>query len=109
MVSMVDGQALKEYCDDSEQVEGNEVVRYIEAVSGKEFSVKVDVNKDFNAKGDVLSVDVYADGMYVTGRNLHIDVHPEHTWTALGFETPTEISHFRFDEFETGWSSRLLS
>jgi hypothetical protein len=66
----VDGKALEEYINDDAKIKGlytkMTVVRYIEAQSGKYFTVDLEVSKDFKP-GTSLSFRLYVDGRWING------------------------------------------
>lgn len=73
----VDGQALEEYDDDEFEAESGEigehqasrtVAKYIESCTGKEFSIKIMVNKAYKFDSPNISFELYIDGLYVRSK-----------------------------------------
>lgn len=63
----VDKVPLTEYPDD-EQEGGHTTSRYVEAVSGREFTIKLEVTEAAVFVSDRIAFDVYIDGVFCTGR-----------------------------------------
>ncbi|KAG9551951.1 hypothetical protein KCU71_g14152, partial [Aureobasidium melanogenum] len=63
---VVDGKDLHEYQDSDTANKEDTVTKYIEAVDGASFAVKIKVIKDFKFKGDLLCVQVHIDGTLVS-------------------------------------------
>lgn len=67
---MVDGVPANEYDDDEETAASTEeITKYVEAVSGANFEIKVLVGPGYTfAEEDAVSCSVYVDGEYGAGR-----------------------------------------
>ncbi|KAG9736997.1 hypothetical protein KCU73_g10112, partial [Aureobasidium melanogenum] len=63
---VVDGRDLHEYQDSDTANKEDTVTKYIEAVDGANFAVKIKVTKDFEFKGDFLCTQVRIDGTLVS-------------------------------------------
>lgn len=101
----VEGQSLREYIDRFEKtVQGVEMC-YIEALSGKNFTVSVSVASDAKLEGDSISVDILTDGwkadggvVFKPGAGRRANV-----WTSTGYRVDdNETRKFRFAAVETG-------
>ena len=62
----VNGQALTEHTDKDLDNDERTITRYIEAISGEEFEIRVELDEEFKFKGNCLSWDVFADGQLLT-------------------------------------------
>ena len=99
---IVKGTALKEYEDDELDEDERTVTRYIEAVSGQEFAVRIKRLPNCEFKGDCISFTITADGQDVDfpllsktkGRHTHLSEGKEE---AGGYERK-----YRFADLETG-------
>lgn len=67
----VNGEALKEYTDSTLQEEERTVTRYIEAVSGREFSVSLKAKKGTHFQGTCLACSLSVDGHWIQTPLLH--------------------------------------
>lgn len=63
---LVGGQALQEYEDDDmEQDDPKLAVKYIEATSGANFTIRVSIPRSFKITSDAISLEVHLDGICV--------------------------------------------
>ncbi len=75
----VDGKALKEYQDhDFEEESERTSTRYIEAASGQNFSIVIELLPKFHFRGDSVSFEIHTDGKYTScsvfrkGTTMHV-------------------------------------
>lgn len=85
----VDGQPLREYVDRTEDPVDGIAVSYIEAMSGKNFTVTVAVSDDAVLDGDSVSVDIPTDGWRADGFVVFKPSVGEwpNAWTSSGIRT----------------------
>lgn len=76
VIVQVDGQALHEYDDEHmeeslrhepKHLRAKASSKYIEAITGQEFAIEVELTKDFEAMPHGLVFDLHADGRYIDG------------------------------------------
>lgn len=109
----VDEVALKEYEDEDEDNPEKTHIRYVEAVSGKEFKIIVKLEKGFRLQGDSFSCNIYADGRWASTKVLEplqsdgVSTKARQT-VILGFNDFRQITKFRFADLETGNSMQLI-
>lgn len=102
---VVDGEDLHEYQDTDMEDEENTVTKYVEAVTGANFAIKIMVPKKFGFEGTCLSFHVLVDGAEAE----HPLIQPRHVRRAPKVRSVegarvsnTHIRKFRFTELETG-------
>ena len=61
----VDGRNLQEYNDDVEIPQDNVVTRYVQAVSGAEFTINIQTPAGHQSIQGALRFDMYAEGVYI--------------------------------------------
>ncbi|KAL2032885.1 hypothetical protein VTO58DRAFT_106057 [Aureobasidium pullulans] len=101
---VVDGEDLHEYQDADMEDEENTVTKYVEAVTGANFTIKIMVPKKFGFEGTCLSFHVLVDGAEAE----HPLIQPRHVRRAPKVRSVegarvsnTHIRKFRFTELET--------
>lgn len=95
----VDGNPLKEYEDRDEEEPEKTITRYVEAQSGKKFSIRVKCSKECKFKGDSITFRFYADG---TNADAIVLEKTSPDYVCQGFESHGRTSKFRFSTLETG-------
>lgn len=61
----VDGAALEEYVDEDDERQVDSVTKYVEAISGAEFTIDVELLKPW--PGSSILLDFYIDGKFMRG------------------------------------------
>ena len=114
---IIDGNALTEYDDedtlDESSEHTSEVSKYIEAVSGAEFSIGLTVPKSYNFRGDALSFKTSLDGVYVEStfcreaklKNLREDWHKTVAGSEVKNGTQWYLRPFKFGDIKIGETS----
>ena len=114
---IIGGKALTEY-DDEDTGDGgsdhtSEVSKYIEAVSGAEFSISITVPKSYKFKANALSFRLILDGVWVKSRfcreatlkNLRTDWHTTTAGSNVKNDEGWYLRPFRFDDIKIGETS----
>lgn len=105
----VDGQPLKEFTDQGLEEEPRTITRYVEAVSGKRFILKVEVKNHAKFHGNSYRASVEVDGHSVDRRVIH---KPKKSGTPIvktinGFQVSgTEVKEFMFSGLDLGKCSQ---
>ncbi|KAK1057011.1 hypothetical protein LTR74_014470 [Friedmanniomyces endolithicus] len=100
----VAGQALIEHQDSDEEEQDRTVTRYIEAVSGQVFAVRLTAQKGFKSRGDGLSFYIHVDGT----ENVDTAVYRKAlcklsgmAYTSQGRQEASEVKRYCFATLET--------
>lgn len=104
----VGGNDLKEYRDEDLEEEEGTTTRYIEAVSGQQFAIRMKVPRRFQFVADTLRFRTYIDGNYIGGVNVYAADcrHGPHTITRTRCHVSArEARKLEFSGLETGKSS----
>ncbi|GAB7364864.1 hypothetical protein MBLNU230_g5656t1 [Neophaeotheca triangularis] len=108
----VDGQPLKEFTDQELEEEPRTITRYVEAVSGKRFILKVEVNKHAKFHGNNYRVSVEVDGHSAQQRLIN---KPKKSGTPImasieGFlVSGTEVKEFMFSGLDLACDGKVLN
>ncbi|KAK0247167.1 hypothetical protein LTS09_017689 [Friedmanniomyces endolithicus] len=95
----VAGQALTEHEDHDEEQQDRTAIRYIEAVSGQIFEVRIAAQKGFRSGGDVLSFQVHVDGSKVVDEPLLRNsdcISGDHVIASAGSQSSASVRRYRF-------------
>lgn len=98
-------QDLKEYEDAEGEVAGqdgrnNAAVRYVEAVSGANFSVEFRTDRRFTYRNADLEMSVYLDGVFAEGQVYYArPTHGGHNDKTVSGRADTENGQFLFRRF----------
>ena len=118
---IIDGKALTEYDDEDTRDENSdptsEVSKYIEAVSGAEFSISTTVPKSYNFVGNAIAFQLRLDGVWVAGQLLRKAVleNMRKDWHMIiaGSEAKNGegwyLRPFKFDDIKIGETSLHIS
>lgn len=106
----VNDKKLKEYKEaDFEETEGD-VVRYVEALSNQDFSIKVKVRRGFKIKeGDSITCVFFVDGQWASAKFFTSEkAQAGYTIECAGFLEADTLKKFRFNKLETGQHCRYM-
>jgi hypothetical protein len=91
----VHGVALEEHVDEDDQRREDSVTKYIEAISGAEYSIKVELQKPWPDSS--ILIDIYIDGKWVRGAFIM-----QKSFVGSSAEISiTGVQHTRGDEWYT--------
>ncbi len=99
----VNDEALKEYHETGLDEGERMTTRYIEAVSGQQFAIKMRVDDSFLFKGNCISFHVYVDGQRAHAPFIK-KITRTHGRISEGQNTNhgTKVKRYRFASLETG-------
>jgi hypothetical protein len=105
---VVNGEDLHEYQDTDMEDEENTVTKYVEAVTGANFAIKITMPKGFAFGGDCLSFRVKVDGLFAKSPLIGPgDTSEISTFLVDGVTVGDEnIRKLRFSELEIGMYGR---